>query len=146
MIKGGITLYWQPEIFRKYLSLYIPDSHESENYHRPLGGLTGRWNADDGGIYYIHQAGSKVYWLGQSRDQHIQGASWSNVFIGNIVGDLIHGEWGDVPYGVNYNYGRLSLKIENPYRLVALYKTGGFFGSLWNRQYITGPTGSHVIE
>ena len=131
-------MHWEPEFYRNYPNQSIPYPNVSDNYYRPIyyDELTGRWDCDDGGIYYIHQSGSKVYWLGQSRDQSYQGHSWSNVFIGDIVGGLIHGEWGDVPYGVNYGHGRLSLKIENTGRLVAIDKIGGFSGSLWKKQYI----------
>jgi hypothetical protein len=92
--------------------------------------LTGRWKCNDGGTYYIHQVGTKVWWYGESGDN---GGSWTNVFQGEVEGDRVRGKWVDVPHGRAMNSGEMTLQIQAPSRLVASQKTGGFGGSEWSR-------------
>ena len=92
--------------------------------------LTGVWNCDDGGKYYIRQLGTDVWWYGELDPNT---PSWSNVMRGTISGNMIEGEWSDVPKGSVMQYGNLALQIESGNKLVALSKTGGFSGSVWTR-------------
>jgi len=105
-------------------------SMESACAASTLADLTGRWNCNDGGTYYVHQIGKTVWWFGESRDK---GGSWTNVFQGQIQENLIRGQWVDVPHGTTMNSGEMTLQIQAPDRLVAIKKTGGFGGSQWSR-------------
>jgi hypothetical protein len=91
--------------------------------------LTGRWQCDDGGIYYIRQVGTEVFWYGESPDRK----TWSNVYHGFIQGNSIVGSWVDVPKGDIRQAGEMDLNIDAANRLSATRKTGGFGGSSWRR-------------
>jgi len=61
-----------------------------------LADLTGKWDADDGGAYYLRQIGNQLHWYGERFPTHTR---WSNVFHGDINGNRIDGRWVDVPKG-----------------------------------------------
>jgi len=92
--------------------------------------LTGVWNCDDGGIYYIRQLGNNIWWYGEHNPNT---PDWSNVMYGIINGDIINGNWADVPKGWVMQNGAMTVKIESNYRLSVIQKTGGFAGSVWTR-------------
>ena len=99
----------------------------------PLTGvwdLTGVWNCDDGGKYYLRQLGNTLWWYGE-RDPN--DPSWSNVAKGYISGNSIHLEWADVPKGDYLLNGTLTLHIVSDNELQATEKTGIFGGSIWVR-------------
>ena len=54
--------------------------------------LTGTWQCDDGGTYYLRQAGSELHWYGETATT---APRWSNVFDGRISGSRIKGRWYD---------------------------------------------------
>ena len=96
-----------------------------------LADLTGTWQGDDGGTYYLRQIGNTLHWYGE-RDSN--NPSWSNVFRGQVQGGHVNGAWADVPKGQYMNHGQLRLDIRNNGNvLVAVHKTGGFGGSRWTR-------------
>lgn len=92
--------------------------------------LTGVWNCDDGGKYYVRQLGATVWWYGELDPNT---PSWSNVMRGTISGNTINADWSDVPKGSIMQYGNLVLQIASNNKFVALSKTGGFAGSVWTR-------------
>jgi hypothetical protein len=92
--------------------------------------LTGIWNCDDGGRYYVRQLGTALWWFGEQDPNY---PSWSNVMRGTVRGNMINAEWSDVPKGSIMQYGNLILQIASNNRLGALSKTGGFGGSVWTR-------------
>ncbi len=92
--------------------------------------LTGVWNCDDGGKYYIRQLGNKIWWYGESNPNS---PGWSNVMYGTLSGSSINGNWADVPKGGSLNNGIMKLNVESNNRLTATQKTGGFGGSVWTR-------------
>ena len=92
--------------------------------------LTGRWSCNDGGTYYIRQIGRDVYWFGELSPTS---PTWSNVAVGQIIGNQINLRWADVPKGTIMQSGNLILRLETPNRAAATYKTGGFGGSVWTR-------------
>jgi hypothetical protein len=92
--------------------------------------LTGVWNCDDDGKYYIRQFGSRVWWYGED-DPYTP--TWSNIMRGDIRSNIIRADWTDVPKGSIMQYGILELRIESNDRIVAISKTGGFAGSVWTR-------------
>jgi hypothetical protein len=101
--------------------------------------LTGAWAGDDGGIYYLRQVGTIVWWNGLSgRDGRPSdlGRDWNNVGRGEVDGLTVNVEWADVPRGGILGDGTLKLTIEDDgtgnVRLVKTSETGGGFGnSLW---------------
>ncbi len=92
--------------------------------------LTGVWNCDDGGIYYVRQLGATVWWYGELDPNT---PNWSNVMKGSISGNMINADWSDVPKGSVMQNGNLVLQIVSNNNLVAISKTGGFAGSVWTR-------------
>ncbi len=92
--------------------------------------LTGVWNCDDGGIYYVRQLGATVWWYGELDPNT---PNWSNVMKGSISGNMINADWSDVPKGSVMQNGNLVLQIASNNKLVAISKTGGFAGSVWTR-------------
>ncbi|MFZ2470958.1 MAG: hypothetical protein WAW52_03345 [Methanothrix sp.] len=92
--------------------------------------LTGVWNCDDGGIYYVRQLGTTVWWYGELDPN---APNWSNVMRGAISGNMINADWSDVPKGSVMQNGNLVLQIASNNKLVAISKTGGFGGSVWTR-------------
>lgn len=92
--------------------------------------LTGRWACNDGGRYFLRQLSNELWWYGQSGDG---GATWSNVFHGQVKGDQVHGRWSDVPLGQIMNSGEMTLQIISNNNLRSKQKTGGFGGSEWTR-------------
>src|SRR5262245_22519033 len=98
-----------------------------------LEDLTGGWTADDGATYYLRQIGNQVWWTGLSRDN---GLSFTNVFHGSIQGNVIVGNWSDVPRGKIMSSGNLTLSLATTRGGLELYKqnqTGGFGASVWRR-------------
>ncbi|MBF2067510.1 MAG: hypothetical protein IGS39_24300 [Calothrix sp. C42_A2020_038] len=91
--------------------------------------MTGVWNCDDGGVYFIRQVGNQIWWYGQSSDG---GQTWSNVFQGTITGSRIVGSWADVPKGSIRGYGEMTLRISGG-RIQKISGGENFGGSVWRR-------------
>lgn len=105
--------------------------------------LTGRWSADDGGRYYLHQVGDCLWWAGLSDEG--SGSDFTNVAVGRVAGDRIELEWADVPRGRVLGGGTLSLRVEGspPNRVTKEAETGtGFDATTWTRLSPAGPAGS----
>ena len=109
--------------------------------------LTGTYMADDGGIYYVQQSGSTLWWAGMSLDNNLapdlqwhRGLNFTNVFRGTINSDnSISGEWTDVTRGTSLNYGTLTVKIGSSGGMTQFMKvsyTGSFGANAWTQ---TGP-------
>ncbi|MEH2303592.1 MAG: hypothetical protein V7K88_32640 [Nostoc sp.] len=96
----------------------------------PVINLTGKWQANDGGTYYIRQIGTQVWWYGEYSPTN---PAFSNVFNGTINNNQINGNWADVPKGSTLSSGSLQLQIDSYNRIEAVSKSGGFGGSLWFR-------------
>jgi hypothetical protein len=93
--------------------------------------LTGVWNGDDGGTYYLTQRDSRLYWYAERSPTH---PAWANVFDGRVRGDSIRGNWIDVPKGRTHGEGRLEMKIEYAGNVLSITrKTGGYVGSKLTR-------------
>ncbi|MFI7027528.1 hypothetical protein ACIBK1_02340 [Microbispora rosea] len=104
---------------------------------RPAGAeLTGAWQADDGGTYFIRQIGNELWWLGMSRDL---GAEFLTVFRGTIGPDGINGDWADVSGTRDLSHGTLGLAYgpagSMTVELVATARTGGTGASTWRKLY-----------
>jgi hypothetical protein len=92
--------------------------------------LTGVWNCDDGGKYYIRQLGNDIWWYGE-KDPNTP--DWSNVMHGTLSGNTITADWADVPKGNVMQSGTLTLNVVSSNEIAAIQKTGGFAGSSWTR-------------
>jgi hypothetical protein len=102
-----------------------------------LADLSGEWTCDDGGRYYLRQVGNTLYWYGE---RSATNPAWSNVYYARVQGDVVRGNWADVPKGGANSRGELRLQIsEGDNVLVATHKTGGFGGSRWTRVGYTPP-------
>ena len=104
--------------------------------------LTGTYMADDGGVYYMEQSGSTLWWAGLSLDRRLpadyvwhRGLEFTNVFRGTINNDnTIVGEWSDLTRGATLNGGTLTVKIDSSggvTKLTKLTGTGGFGATTW---------------
>jgi hypothetical protein len=91
--------------------------------------MTGAWNCNDGGVYFIRQVGNKIWWYGESSDG---GQTWSNVFQGTITGSRIVGSWADVPKGSIRGYGDMTLRISGG-KIQKISGGQNFGGSVWSR-------------
>jgi hypothetical protein len=91
--------------------------------------MTGAWNCNDGGVYFIRQVGNQIWWYGQSSDG---GQTWSNVFQGTITGSRIVGSWADVPKGSIRGYGEMTLRISGG-QIKKISGGENFGGSVWSR-------------
>jgi hypothetical protein len=92
--------------------------------------LTGVWNCDDGGKYYVRQLGSQVWWYGETSTED---PDWSNVMQGTLTGDVINARWADVPKGSVMQSGTLKIRVASRTSMTAIEKTGGFAGSTWTK-------------
>ena len=93
--------------------------------------ISGIWNCNDGGKYYVRIDGNDCYWFGESDDD---GASWVNIFIGKIEGVQIKGMWFDLPKGKNRGKGDLVLDIAPDMKAFNFVDgTGGFSGRQWKK-------------
>lgn len=103
--------------------------------------LTGVWNCDDKGVYYLKQIGSNIYWYGEQKPNS---PHFTNIAYGTFNGDTLTLKWVDVPKGETKANGELILKFsqtplssDTTQILTATKKTGNFGGSKWTR-YIVG--------
>jgi hypothetical protein len=106
--------------------------------------LTGIWRGDDGGVYYVRQAGGRVWWVGfntsspEGASDFQNGLVFTNVFEGWVAlhSNTVAGQWADVPRGTTLQYGDLTFDILRTSAGIRLRKrssTGGFGGRLWTR-------------
>ena len=101
--------------------------------------LTGPWAGDDGGIYYLRQLGSVLWWNGMSGragGPSLLGRDWNNVARGDMKALVIDVEWADVPRGGVLGNGTMQLKVEGDatgnVRIVKVSETGSGFGNnIW---------------
>jgi hypothetical protein len=121
--------------------VYAIDVVQDFRRRPPIAGvnLTGAWGADDIGTYYLRQIGNTLWWLGLSRDQ---GRTFANVFHGTVTGEVIQGDWIDVPMGKAPVLGNGSLTLNGGSQSTELIKIsrGGTFGALtWTKLYDVVP-------
>jgi hypothetical protein len=76
--------------------------------------LTGTWNGDDEGVYYLRQLGDQVWWLGMSGlggPLAERGSDWTNVYFGTLTDDTVTGTYADVPQGGILDNGPVVMKV-----------------------------------
>lgn len=112
------------------------------NHNEPLlyMGLTGVYNSNDGGRYYMRQNGpTTLYWAGLSGGG--AGTAFTNVFRGTeqgIPSTTIAGQWCDVPRGTILNCGSLSIRLTG-ITTFARIADGGYLGSFGGSQWTKLP-------
>lgn len=96
--------------------------------------LTGIWQADDGGMYFLQQTADILWWIGLSQaGSFYPGLHFCNVYRGSITGNVITGEWSDVPRGITSNRGRMTLRSSQAQLLRDPATGDGFSASTWRR-------------
>ena len=118
-------------LFATISAFYVSANINLNNASGQIPNLTGVWASNDGGTYYISQYGNDVWWFGKSNGDP---PGFANVFHGLIDGNSISGIWADVPFGNAHSHGTLTLQVNNDGSLYKSAMTGGFFGSIWNKQ------------
>jgi hypothetical protein len=103
-------------------------------------GLSGVYNSNDGGRYYIRQNGPlTIYWAGLSGGG--SGTVFTNIFKGTAPqtaspGTTFSGQWCDVPRGTTLSCGNLSIRMTSPTTFARVADggyLGGFGGSQWTK-------------
>jgi beta-lactam-binding protein with PASTA domain len=93
--------------------------------------LTGVWESNDGGRCYLRQKGDLVAWY---CEQAPEDPGWSNVLFGRVNGNILAGDWVDLPKGQTGRRGALRLEIApSGNELRAVKRTAGYGGSRWKR-------------
>jgi hypothetical protein len=88
----------------------------------------GTYQCDDGGLYYVREIGTEVFWFGEHT-----GGGFANVFRGAKSGPNISGRWFDVPKGLAASSGDISLFVSaSDDSRMRVSATGGFGGSRWD--------------
>lgn len=103
-----------------------------------VGELTGVWEVDDDGLYYLRHLGNCVWWFGTSLEEIGDGnqAGFANVAVGRVVDDELRFEWADVPLGDILGGGSMTLMIDaSGNQLMKVAESGtGFGGTTWTRR------------
>jgi hypothetical protein len=97
--------------------------------------LTGVWGSNEpggGGIYYLRQVGTELWWAGL-------GGNFANVFHGQIDDRSISGWWADVPLGQTANFGRINLGISSARKLDRIGEARNFTATHWKRTRYDSP-------
>lgn len=95
----------------------------------PANEITGYYEGDDGGAYFLRQIGEKVYWFGEDPD-----GRWANIMMGTISGNKINGNFWDVPKGKTKGMGEITLEIQgNGQTLVKSSSTTPFGTKSWKK-------------
>jgi len=104
-------------------------------------GLTGVYNANDGGRYYMRQNGpTALYWAGLSGGG--AGTAFTNIFRGTeqnaVPSTAITGQWCDIPRGTILNCGSLTIRMTSPITFARI-TDGGYLGSFGGSQWTKLP-------
>ncbi|MEZ0368183.1 MAG: hypothetical protein ACAI44_03750 [Candidatus Sericytochromatia bacterium] len=92
--------------------------------------LSGIWQSNDGGKYYIRHDGNKLIWYGQEKPVS---PDWANIAYGSVNGKNASLYWADMPKGDAEGYGHISLKAIDHDHLIRTDAGGGFGGTKWER-------------
>lgn len=102
--------------------------------------LTGIWRDDVGREYRVRQVDSRIYWSMDRRPESM------GVFQGRIEGNMVRGDWADLPGGQSLGNGRLVLRVESSARLVKTDDSGGYPGRVWTKQDSGTTSGGGAIS
>ena len=107
-----------------------------------MSNITGCWDGNDGGLYYMsqgtHPEGELVVWYGQNIDRSTGRPSFSNIAIGTRRGNNINLTWVDVPKGIARGQGTLNLRVQSSTSGLTITRISGtgFGGSRWTPRLI----------
>ncbi len=108
------------------------DKQGVKNMYKKICGtienMTGYYKANDGGHYYVRHIGTNIYWFGE----HPSGI-WANVFKGKLDGNIINGQFYDVPKGKIKGYGSLKLSVNSAATKITKITGSNFGGSVWTK-------------
>eukprot|EP00927_Polykrikos_kofoidii_P066162 TRINITY_DN61810_c0_g1_i1.p1 TRINITY_DN61810_c0_g1~~TRINITY_DN61810_c0_g1_i1.p1 ORF type:complete len:575 (+),score=49.16 TRINITY_DN61810_c0_g1_i1:25-1725(+) len=93
--------------------------------------LTGIWDCDDDGIYYVSAAGPRIAWFAHARPGSRR--TWAHVFFGSIEGQTISGTFGDVCVNKDRYAGSITLAADFSAMTMRL-RGGRFGGQRWRRR------------
>jgi hypothetical protein len=100
--------------------------------------LTGFWKSNTAvEVYRVRQIDNRFYWMVDGIPQR----GYANVFVGLISGNMIVGQWVDMPGSprLGNSTTTLALRIESNDRFVKQSETGSpYNGSIWTR--VSSPT------
>lgn len=97
----------------------------------PAFNLSGVWECDDGGRYYISHQNGRLIWYGENAPLN---TAWANLAYGSMEGEFVSLHWADLPKGHADGSGKLVLKALDADHLQLSDSTGsGFGGSQWTR-------------
>jgi hypothetical protein len=97
----------------------------------PEPDYSGIWLADDGGMYFVRQIDTLLWWVGANRGELCPGLQFCNVYRASVAGRDISGDWSDVPRGATSGSGTLTLRFGDDNLLHKAADTGGFGASSW---------------
>jgi hypothetical protein len=100
--------------------------------------LTGTWLDQDNGVYVVTQFGSTVTWSAHSSDNR----QWGHKFTGTISGDVVEGDFQDVPPYMNRLSGHIKLRIVDATHMTLVSSSGPFGARSWTRQTPVPPNAS----
>lgn len=86
--------------------------------------FNGKWFGDDGATYYLRHVGDELHWYSESSEQAPRS---TGVFNGRVRGELIIGNWVDVPKGSSSGRGEVHLAVREAGNVLEVTRvTGGF--------------------
>jgi hypothetical protein len=94
--------------------------------------LTGLWDCNDDGIYYISSAGARVAWFAHARAGSRR--TWAHVFFGTIAEGQLTGIFGDVCVNADRFTGELTCKVDFDSMKMKKTSRGAFGGSQWQQR------------
>ncbi len=98
-----------------------------------INSLDGLWRGNDGGTYYLRQAGRYVIWFGEGGHDRNGIPSFANIAIGKKTDNVIKLSWFDVPKCKFNGTGKLVLRLDNADTLTRTDNNGVFGGTSWRR-------------
>ena len=127
---GDKSLYPGEEevLLQPYTYLRVCDQktrkHDGKEYTVPVLlveatalNLSGVWESDDGGEYFICQYGRKIFWHGRSNQNSRH--NWAHVAHGMIDDrEIIHLTFGDIPIARDRYTGSIDIKVASDYAVM----------------------------
>lgn len=99
--------------------------------------LTGAWQGDDAAFYYMRESpAGDLVWVAENNQWGGPGGygqpSFTHVFIGKKVKQLIIGEWVDLPKGKASGKGSFAAKLENQQEMTVNPSSNGIYANkIW---------------
>jgi uncharacterized repeat protein (TIGR02543 family) len=111
--------------------------NQKAHISNPGTNLSGVWESNLSGTYYVRELGSCIYWIGLGTyDSQSHRYDYVNAFFGSIssTGTTINGYWFDVNAVNSTQHGTLKLHVANSSHMTKSAQAGGFSAGAWSRQ------------